>query len=202
MKIHEYQARQLLQDASIAVPPSRMVQTVAEAHTAASEILSGGAKLLVVQPLMADRTKADGDPQLAIDTVAAGVGDLVMITSDGRLGDYKSTREAHPLKSFAYSVKDYGYGLSAALYEQGCVLAGIADPPMHFVVSSTVFPYETQVLTLPSAYMDYARRRLDELLTDIAERRATGNWLPDGYGRVCEIEMPGYGARGSSVNVE
>ena len=37
-----------------------------------------GAKLLVVQPLMADRTKADGDPQLAIDTVAAGVGDLVM----------------------------------------------------------------------------------------------------------------------------
>ena len=44
-----------------------------------------GAKLLVVQPLMADRTKADGDPQLAIDTVSAGVGDLVMITSDGRL---------------------------------------------------------------------------------------------------------------------
>jgi microcompartment protein CcmK/EutM len=28
---------------------------------------------------------ADGDPQLAIDTVGAGVGDLVMITSDGRL---------------------------------------------------------------------------------------------------------------------
>ncbi len=49
MKIHEYQARQLLQDASIAVPPSRMVQTVAEAHTAASEILAGGAKLLVVK---------------------------------------------------------------------------------------------------------------------------------------------------------
>ena len=44
-----------------------------------------GAKLLVVQPLLSDRTKADGDPQLAIDTVAAGVGDLVMITSDGRL---------------------------------------------------------------------------------------------------------------------
>jgi len=49
MKIHEYQARQLLQDASIAVPPSRMVQAVPEAHAAASEILSGGAKLLVVK---------------------------------------------------------------------------------------------------------------------------------------------------------
>lgn len=44
-----------------------------------------GSKLLVVQPLLADRTGADGDPQLAIDMVAAGLGDLVMITSDGRL---------------------------------------------------------------------------------------------------------------------
>lgn len=44
-----------------------------------------GTKLYVVQPVMADRTTADGDPQVAIDTVAAGVGDLVIITSDGRL---------------------------------------------------------------------------------------------------------------------
>ena len=44
-----------------------------------------GARLLVVQPLMADRRSPDGDPQLAIDTVAAGAGDTVVITSDGRL---------------------------------------------------------------------------------------------------------------------
>jgi ethanolamine utilization protein EutN len=44
-----------------------------------------GARLLVVQPLMADRKTADGDPQLAIDTVAAATGDTVVITSDGRL---------------------------------------------------------------------------------------------------------------------
>jgi ethanolamine utilization protein EutN len=44
-----------------------------------------GTTLFVVQPLMADRATPDGDPQLAIDTVAAGVGDVVMITSDGRL---------------------------------------------------------------------------------------------------------------------
>ncbi|NBV45034.1 MAG: ethanolamine utilization protein EutN [Planctomycetia bacterium] len=44
-----------------------------------------GARLLVVQPLLADRTSPDADPQLAIDTVAAGIGDLVLITSDGRL---------------------------------------------------------------------------------------------------------------------
>ncbi|HBB74629.1 MAG TPA: ethanolamine utilization protein EutN [Planctomycetaceae bacterium] len=45
----------------------------------------GGTRLLVVQPLLADRTRPDGDPQLAIDTIAAGVGDVVVITSDGRL---------------------------------------------------------------------------------------------------------------------
>lgn len=44
-----------------------------------------GAKLLVVQPLMADAKAPDGDPQISIDTVSAGAGDLVLITSDGRL---------------------------------------------------------------------------------------------------------------------
>ena len=44
-----------------------------------------GARLLVVQPLMADRRSPAGDPQIAVDTVAAAVGDTVVITSDGRL---------------------------------------------------------------------------------------------------------------------
>lgn len=44
-----------------------------------------GARLLVGQPLMHDRTTPDGDPQLVIDTLSAGVGDLAVITSDGRM---------------------------------------------------------------------------------------------------------------------
>jgi ethanolamine utilization protein EutN len=44
-----------------------------------------GSRLLVVQPLMADRASPDGDPQLAIDTVGASTGDVTVITSDGRL---------------------------------------------------------------------------------------------------------------------
>ena len=44
-----------------------------------------GSRMLVVQPLMADRRSPDGDPQIAVDTVAAAVGDTVVITSDGRL---------------------------------------------------------------------------------------------------------------------
>jgi ethanolamine utilization protein EutN len=44
-----------------------------------------GATLHVVQPLLHDRKTPDGDPQIVIDMVSAGTGDLVMITSDGRL---------------------------------------------------------------------------------------------------------------------
>jgi ethanolamine utilization protein EutN len=44
-----------------------------------------GTTLHVVQPLLADGRSPDGDPLLAIDLVSAGTGDLVVITSDGRL---------------------------------------------------------------------------------------------------------------------
>jgi ethanolamine utilization protein EutN len=47
-----------------------------------------GWKLLIVQPLMADGRRADGDPQLAIDRLGAGRGQHVIITNDG-----KATRE-------------------------------------------------------------------------------------------------------------
>jgi microcompartment protein CcmK/EutM len=40
-------------------------------------------KLLVCQPLMADGHGRDGAPILAVDHLGAGVGDKVMITSDG-----------------------------------------------------------------------------------------------------------------------
>lgn len=49
MKVHEYQARQLLADAGVPVPGGRMVQTVEEAKAAAEELIKGGATLLVVK---------------------------------------------------------------------------------------------------------------------------------------------------------
>ena len=57
-----------------------------------------GTKLHVVQPLLADRATPDGDPQLAIDTVAAAVGDVVVITSDGRLLRELLRTEATPAR--------------------------------------------------------------------------------------------------------
>ena len=43
-----------------------------------------GHKLLVIQPQMADGQTPDGDPQVAVDGVGAGIGEHVMMTSDGR----------------------------------------------------------------------------------------------------------------------
>ena len=47
-----------------------------------------GWKLLVVQPYMVDGTTPDGDPQLAVDSLGAGRGETVLLSSDG-----KGTRE-------------------------------------------------------------------------------------------------------------
>ncbi len=49
MKIHEFQARQLLSNAGITVPPGKMVTTVEEAHVAARSLFAAGSKLAVVK---------------------------------------------------------------------------------------------------------------------------------------------------------
>ena len=61
---------------------ARVIGTVTSSYKHESLV---GAKLLLVQPLLADGEGFDGDPQIAIDTVAAGLEDRVVITSDGRL---------------------------------------------------------------------------------------------------------------------
>lgn len=43
-----------------------------------------GWKLLLVQFTKADGESPDGDPILAVDTLGAGAGERVMLTSDGR----------------------------------------------------------------------------------------------------------------------
>lgn len=43
-----------------------------------------GCKLLVVQLLAADGASADGEPVLAVDSLGAGRGDTVLLSSDGQ----------------------------------------------------------------------------------------------------------------------
>ena len=49
MKIHEYQARQLLAGAGIPVPASTMVESVEHAHTAARTLFASGSQMVVVK---------------------------------------------------------------------------------------------------------------------------------------------------------
>jgi ethanolamine utilization protein EutN len=40
-------------------------------------------KLLIVKPLMADGVRIDGEPLITIDLIGAGIGDDVILSSDG-----------------------------------------------------------------------------------------------------------------------
>ena len=65
-----------------------------------------GAKLLVVQPRLADSRTPDGDPLLAVDSVGAGCGEMVMITSDGRFAREWLETEATPVRWTIIGIKD------------------------------------------------------------------------------------------------
>ncbi len=65
-----------------------------------------GCKLLVVQPTMADRITPDGYPLVAIDTIGAGKGERVMITSDG-VGTRKMINaDATPVRWSVIGIED------------------------------------------------------------------------------------------------
>jgi aldehyde dehydrogenase len=65
-----------------------------------------GAKLLVVQPYLADGRTPDGDPLLAVDSVGAGRGETVMITSDGRYAREWLKTDATPVRWTTIGIKD------------------------------------------------------------------------------------------------
>ena len=65
-----------------------------------------GAKLLIVQPTMVDRVSPDGFPLLALDTVGAGKGDTVIITSDGKAMRELLQADATPARWSVTGIKD------------------------------------------------------------------------------------------------
>ncbi len=56
---------------------------VGHAHATVKHKTLAGHKLLLTQPLLADGNRPDGAPMLAVDSLGAGPGDRVMLTSDG-----------------------------------------------------------------------------------------------------------------------
>lgn len=65
-----------------------------------------GAKLLIVQPTLADGQSPDGDPLLAVDGTGAGWGEVVMITSDGRYARELLRAESTPVRWTVIGIKD------------------------------------------------------------------------------------------------
>lgn len=64
-----------------------------------------GWRLLLVQPLMADGS-ADEFPQLAIDELGAGIGDKVMLTTDGASIREMMKTEKSPVRYAVIGIKD------------------------------------------------------------------------------------------------
>ncbi len=76
------------------------------------------AKLLIVQPLLADGRSPDGEPVLSVDAWGAGWGDLVLLNSDGEAAQEQLGDPRTPAR---YSV--------LGLYD--CPVLADSDAPRH-----------------------------------------------------------------------
>ncbi len=65
-----------------------------------------GCKLLVAQPLASDGASPDGEPQLVVDRLGAGVGDRVIITSDGKFVRELLKCDNTPVRWSVLGIKD------------------------------------------------------------------------------------------------
>jgi ethanolamine utilization protein EutN len=81
-------------------------QVIGSATTTVRHPSLAGCKLLVVQPLAADGASPDGEPQLAVDQLGAGVGDAVIITSDGKHVRQMLASETTPVRWSVIGIKD------------------------------------------------------------------------------------------------
>jgi hypothetical protein len=117
---------------------------------------------------------------------------------DGRLIDWKTCRNAHPLDDWWKTVLDMGYHYQAALYQSVAVESGISDREMTFVALSTTPPYEVQAVTLPAQLVERCHQWITDDLNEIALRKEMNNWFPAFYGEVTELKFPEWALRGDA----
>ena len=65
-----------------------------------------GWKLLIVQPIAADGRSPDGDPVVAVDSLGAGQGETVIITSDGKGTRALLKSDTTPVRWSVMGIKD------------------------------------------------------------------------------------------------
>ena len=77
-----------------------------------------GWKLLIVQPLGSGENAPDGDPVVAVDTLGAGSGDNVMISSDGKFTGDTLGQRATPVRWSVIGIFDAGQNKMIATTER------------------------------------------------------------------------------------
>lgn len=65
-----------------------------------------GCKLLIVQPTMTDGKTPDGHPLVVIDTIGAGTGERVVLTSDGEGTRQMVNADATPVRWSVLGIED------------------------------------------------------------------------------------------------
>jgi ethanolamine utilization protein EutN len=65
-----------------------------------------GCKLLIIQPQLNDGRTPDGEPLVAADLMGAGVGQTVIITSDGRQAQELLESETTPVRWTVMGIRD------------------------------------------------------------------------------------------------
>jgi hypothetical protein len=91
------------------------------------------------------------------------------VLHDEWLADFKTTSQ--PIRQFKWQVRDYALHVQAALYQMvrvGC--RGGAPVPFHWVVQSTVWPFECRVFECSEALMDAGMMAVDSALSGIAAK--------------------------------
>lgn len=87
---------------------------------------------------------------------------------DGWFCDYKTT--SAPLAKFKWSVRDFQLHVQAALYD--AVHVGVTGKrvPFHWIIQSTVWPFECRVVSCPQSLLDLGMSEVDRALTGIAAK--------------------------------
>jgi microcompartment protein CcmK/EutM len=75
------------------------------AHATIKHASMEGHRLAVVQPLGASG-KPDGDPQLAVDPLNAGVGQYVIVNSDGKFARDTVRNDKSPVRMVICGIED------------------------------------------------------------------------------------------------
>lgn len=110
--------------------------------------------------------------------------------------DWKTTRDENPAKEWWRSALNFGYHLQSAMYENAGLAAGWPKHRMVFIVTSTVWPYESAVGPLPQRVIDHGRSECLRLLDELQMRRDLDCWDRLEARGMKEFHFPKYALKG------